>query len=129
MTISVIVLNLVRSVSIVSIDCLMKSTPFHYRSTLNSTNTRIPVAFTAGVSNVMDRLFATKPSRATTDCCALTGTTSAMGSSSVSMDLTRKNCEKLEFNECNDEEYRCLNGMCIAEEFWLDGKTYRSLAI
>jgi hypothetical protein len=33
-----------------------------------------------------------------------------------------ENCDKLEFNECNDGEYRCLNGMCIAEEFWLDGK-------
>jgi hypothetical protein len=33
-----------------------------------------------------------------------------------------ENCDKLEFNECEDNEYRCLNGMCIAEEYWLDGK-------
>ncbi len=30
-------------------------------------------------------------------------------------------CDKLEFNECEDYEYRCANGMCIAEEYWLDG--------
>ncbi|CAF0984601.1 unnamed protein product [Rotaria magnacalcarata] len=29
-------------------------------------------------------------------------------------------CDKLEFNECEDDEYRCANGMCIAEEYWLD---------
>ncbi|UJR12707.1 hypothetical protein I4U23_016881 [Adineta vaga] len=26
-----------------------------------------------------------------------------------------------EFNECEDDEYRCANGMCIPEEYWLDG--------
>jgi hypothetical protein len=36
--------------------------------------------------------------------------------------LDEENCDKLEFNECEDDEYRCLNGMCIAEEYWLDGK-------
>ena len=30
-------------------------------------------------------------------------------------------CEMLEFNECEDDEYRCSNGMCIPEEYWLDG--------
>jgi hypothetical protein len=30
-------------------------------------------------------------------------------------------CERLEFNECEDDEYRCANGMCIPEEYWLDG--------
>jgi hypothetical protein len=30
-------------------------------------------------------------------------------------------CEVLEFNECEDDEYRCANGMCIPEEYWLDG--------
>ncbi len=30
-------------------------------------------------------------------------------------------CDKLEFNECEYDEYRCLNGMCIPEEYWLDG--------
>jgi hypothetical protein len=29
-------------------------------------------------------------------------------------------CEVLEFNECEDDEYRCANGMCIPEEYWLD---------
>lgn len=33
-----------------------------------------------------------------------------------------ENCDKLEFNECEDDEFRCINGMCIAEEFWLDGE-------
>ena len=32
-----------------------------------------------------------------------------------------ENCDKLEFNECEDDEYRCTNGMCIPEEYWLDG--------
>ncbi|CAF3372263.1 unnamed protein product [Rotaria socialis] len=32
-----------------------------------------------------------------------------------------ENCDKLEFNECEDGEFRCTNGMCIPEEFWLDG--------
>ena len=29
-------------------------------------------------------------------------------------------CELLEFNECEDDEYRCANGMCVPEEYWLD---------
>jgi hypothetical protein len=36
--------------------------------------------------------------------------------------VDEENCDKLEFNECEDNEYRCVNGMCIAEEYWLDGK-------
>ena len=28
-----------------------------------------------------------------------------------------ENCDKLEFNECEDDEYRCRNGMCIPEEY------------
>ena len=35
------------------------------------------------------------------------------------------NCDLLEFNECEENEYRCVNGMCIAEEYWLDGKYYK----
>ena len=35
-----------------------------------------------------------------------------------------ENCDKLEFNECEDGEYRCVNGMCIDEEYWLDGKNF-----
>ncbi|CAF3918822.1 unnamed protein product [Adineta steineri] len=30
-------------------------------------------------------------------------------------------CDLLEFNECEDGEYRCMNGMCIPEEYFLDG--------
>lgn len=36
--------------------------------------------------------------------------------------IDEENWDKLEFNECEDDEFRCLNGMCIAEEFWLDGQ-------
>ncbi len=32
-----------------------------------------------------------------------------------------ENCDKLEFNECDDNEYRCWNGMCIPDQFFLDG--------
>ena len=32
-----------------------------------------------------------------------------------------ENCDKLEFNECEDDEYRCRNGMCIPDEYFLDG--------
>lgn len=35
--------------------------------------------------------------------------------------LDEENCDLLEFNECEEDEYRCENGMCIAEEYWLDG--------
>ena len=35
--------------------------------------------------------------------------------------LDEENCDILEFNECEEDEYRCDNGMCIAEEYWLDG--------
>ena len=31
-------------------------------------------------------------------------------------------CEMLEFNECEDDEYRYANGMCIPEQYWLDGQ-------
>ncbi|CAF2970477.1 unnamed protein product [Rotaria sp. Silwood2] len=33
-----------------------------------------------------------------------------------------ENCDKLEFNECENDEYRCTNGMCIPEEYFLDGE-------
>ena len=32
------------------------------------------------------------------------------------------NCDKLEFNECESDEYRCMNGMCIPQEYFLDGE-------
>ena len=31
--------------------------------------------------------------------------------------IDEANCDKLQFNECEDNEFRCTNGMCIAEEF------------
>ena len=31
------------------------------------------------------------------------------------------NCEHLEFNECDENEYRCMNGMCVPNEYFLDG--------
>ncbi|CAF4037537.1 unnamed protein product, partial [Rotaria sp. Silwood2] len=36
--------------------------------------------------------------------------------------LDEENCDKLEFNECENDEYRCMNGMCIPEEYFLDGE-------
>lgn len=38
--------------------------------------------------------------------------------------IDEENCDYLEFNECEDDEFRCTNGMCIAEEFWLDGELF-----
>jgi hypothetical protein len=38
--------------------------------------------------------------------------------------IDEENRDKLEFNECEDDEFRCTNGMCIAEEFWFDGEFY-----
>jgi hypothetical protein len=31
------------------------------------------------------------------------------------------NCDILELNRCDDDEYRCTNGMCIPDEYFLDG--------
>ena len=31
-------------------------------------------------------------------------------------------CDLLEFNECEKDEYRCSNGMCIPDIYFLDGK-------
>ncbi|CAF1582207.1 unnamed protein product [Adineta ricciae] len=36
--------------------------------------------------------------------------------------LDEINCDLLEYNECEDDEYRCMNGMCIPEEYFLDGE-------
>ena len=35
--------------------------------------------------------------------------------------IDEQNCAKLEFNECESDEYRCMNGMCIPDEYFLDG--------
>ena len=36
--------------------------------------------------------------------------------------IDEDHCEELEYNECEDNEYRCNDGSCIAEEYWLDGE-------
>ncbi|CAF1487199.1 unnamed protein product [Adineta steineri] len=36
--------------------------------------------------------------------------------------LDEENCDHLEFNECSDDEYRCMSGMCISEKYFLDGE-------
>jgi hypothetical protein len=33
-----------------------------------------------------------------------------------------ENCDLIEFNECEDDEYRCVNGMCIPDQYFLDGE-------
>ena len=32
-----------------------------------------------------------------------------------------RHCDILEMNICSDDEYRCMNGMCIPEQYFLDG--------
>ena len=36
--------------------------------------------------------------------------------------LDEENCDLLELNVCEEDEYRCSNGMCIPEEYFLDGE-------
>ncbi|CAF1122693.1 unnamed protein product, partial [Didymodactylos carnosus] len=36
--------------------------------------------------------------------------------------IDENNCELLEYNECQSDEYRCANGQCIDEKFFLDGQ-------
>ena len=31
------------------------------------------------------------------------------------------NCDLLEMNQCEQDEYRCMNGICIPDQFFLDG--------
>ena len=33
-----------------------------------------------------------------------------------------QNCDILEMNTCDDDEYRCSNGMCIPDQYFLDGE-------
>jgi hypothetical protein len=35
--------------------------------------------------------------------------------------IDEDHCEELEFNHCEENEYRCQDGSCIAEQYWLDG--------
>ena len=37
--------------------------------------------------------------------------------------LDEENCDFIEFNECEENEYRCVNGFCIDQEYWLDGES------
>ena len=43
--------------------------------------------------------------------------------------IDEENCDKLEFHECDENEYRCANGMCIPEEYFLDGYRFFFLEI
>lgn len=36
--------------------------------------------------------------------------------------IDEDHCEDLEYNECEENEYRCEDGLCIPEEYWLDGQ-------
>ena len=36
--------------------------------------------------------------------------------------LDEENCDLLELNECEEDEYRCMNGMYIPEGYFLDGE-------
>ncbi|CAF1293196.1 unnamed protein product [Adineta steineri] len=36
--------------------------------------------------------------------------------------VDEENCGKVEMNECLENEFRCQNGLCIPEEYWLDGE-------
>jgi hypothetical protein len=57
----------------------------------------------------------------TDDSCRLFFSILLSGKQHCMDGLDEDYCEVLEFNECEDDEYRCLNGMCIPEEYWLDG--------
>ncbi len=37
--------------------------------------------------------------------------------------IDEENCDEMEMNECTKNEFRCQNGLCIPEEYWLDGKS------
>ncbi|CAF1457476.1 unnamed protein product [Adineta steineri] len=36
--------------------------------------------------------------------------------------VDEENCDRIEMNECLKNEFRCRNGLCIPEEYWLDGE-------
>ena len=36
--------------------------------------------------------------------------------------IDENHCEELEYNECEENEFRCQDGSCIPEEYWLDGE-------
>ena len=34
--------------------------------------------------------------------------------------IDEDHCEEVEYNECEENEYRCEDGSCIPEQYWLD---------
>ena len=44
------------------------------------------------------------------------------GTQNCMFGLDEENCDILEMNVCGAEEYRCSNGMCIPDEYFLDGE-------
>ncbi|CAF1564527.1 unnamed protein product [Didymodactylos carnosus] len=54
---------------------------------------------------------------------------SGSGPTYTALDFIKKtidevNCEKLEINECQPDEYRCVNGRCIPKTFFDDDYKY-----
>lgn len=46
------------------------------------------------------------------------------GKQQCMLGVDEDNCDLLEFNECEPDEYRCRNGMCIPEEYFVDGESF-----
>jgi hypothetical protein len=46
----------------------------------------------------------------------------AIGAQNCMDGTDEENCDEVEMNECTENEFRCQNGLCIPEEYWLDGK-------
>ncbi len=46
------------------------------------------------------------------------------GKQQCMLGVDEDNCDLLEFNECEPDEYRCRNGMCVPEEYFVDGKSF-----
>ena len=52
--------------------------------------------------------------------CVSIGERSVMEFNTVSKGKMRRNYDLLEMNICDENEYRCMNGMCIPDQFFLD---------
>lgn len=46
------------------------------------------------------------------------------GKQQCMLGVDEDNCDLLEFNECEPDEYRCRNGMCVPEEYFVDGESF-----
>ena len=44
------------------------------------------------------------------------------GTQNCMLGLDEENCDILELNICEDDEYRCSNGMCIPDAYFVDGE-------